>query len=86
MNGMIWYYIQASSYIWPNRAADLSKAHILEETFRLFCHLWSGSKEQNWYLDIVGIYPVWRRQIVIPGSHLGESTASYYGDSAGCYS
>jgi GNAT superfamily N-acetyltransferase len=62
MNGMIWYYIQASSYIWPNRAADLSKAHILEETFPLFCHLWSGSKAQNWYLDMLATHPEFQGQ------------------------
>lgn len=62
MNGMVSYYIQTSSYIWPNRAADPTKAHILEETFPLFSHHWSGSREQNWFLDVLATHPDFQGQ------------------------
>ncbi|KAG0648571.1 hypothetical protein D0Z07_5144 [Hyphodiscus hymeniophilus] len=55
-------YIRASSYIWPNRAADPTKANILAESFPLFSDLWSGSREQNWYLDMLATHPDFQGQ------------------------
>lgn len=43
--------------MWPNRAADPSKANVLEESKPLTEHYWSGSREQNWYLDILAVHP-----------------------------
>jgi predicted N-acetyltransferase YhbS len=54
---MVSYCNRASGYIWPNRAADPTKANILEETFPFFSNLWSGSREQNWYLDMLATHP-----------------------------
>ena len=59
---MVSYYVRASSYLWPNRAADPNKAHILEKTFPLFSDFWSGSREQNWYLDILATHPDFQGQ------------------------
>lgn len=48
--------------MWPNRAADSTKLRILEETFPLFSHHWSGSREQRWYLDMLGTHPEYQGQ------------------------
>jgi GNAT superfamily N-acetyltransferase len=43
--------------MWPNRAADPSKATILEDTFPFLAHYWSGLREENWYLDVLAVHP-----------------------------
>jgi predicted N-acetyltransferase YhbS len=59
---MVSFSSRASSYIWPNRAADPTKANILEETFPFFSNLWSGSRECNWYLDMLATHPDFQGQ------------------------
>lgn len=54
--------IQASTYIWPNRAADPTKLAILDETFPLVAHYWSGSRSQRWSLDMLATHPSHQRR------------------------
>lgn len=57
MSRLVSCYSLASSYIWPNRAADPTKAHVLEETGPFLFHFWSGSRAQNWSLDFIATHP-----------------------------
>lgn len=43
-----------------NRAADETKTTILEETFPLFSHHWSGARAQNWTLEMLATHPGFR--------------------------
>lgn len=51
-----------SSSIWPNRAADPTKANALHEAFPLFAHYWSGPREESWFLDMLSVHPEYQRQ------------------------
>lgn len=51
-----------SSYIWPNRAADPSKANCLAEAFPFFSHHWSGTREESWFLDMLSVHPDYQGQ------------------------
>lgn len=62
MGKMVSYWSQASSYIWPNRAADPTKTYVLQESFPLFSHLWSGSRQQNWFLEMLATHPDFQGQ------------------------
>lgn len=55
-------YLQALDYMWPNRAADPKRVNILEETFPLFAHHWSGSRQQGWFLDMLATHPDYQGQ------------------------
>ena len=61
-SSMLSYYSRLSSLIWPNRAADPTKAKILEDTFPLFSDIWSGSRKENWYLDLLATHPDFQGQ------------------------
>jgi len=41
----------------PNRAADPAQITILERTFPHIEHYWSGSRTENWYLDLLAVHP-----------------------------
>lgn len=43
--------------IWPNRAADPDKIDILERAHPFYEHMWSGDREESWYLHILGVHP-----------------------------
>ncbi|UNI19421.1 hypothetical protein JDV02_005605 [Purpureocillium takamizusanense] len=51
------YYVQGASYLRPNRAADPTKARILEESYPLFAHHWNGQRSQNWSLLMLAVHP-----------------------------
>ncbi|KFY43565.1 hypothetical protein V494_01917 [Pseudogymnoascus sp. VKM F-4513 (FW-928)] len=57
MYNVVSYSSQASSYLWPNRAADPTKASVLQDSFPFFSHHWSGSRQQNWYLAMLATHP-----------------------------
>ena len=40
-----------------NRAADLSKSTVLEDSFGYISHFWSGPREENWALDFLAVHP-----------------------------
>ncbi len=50
-------YTKLAFFFSPNRAADPSKAHILEEAYPLFAHHWDGPRKENWFLDILAVHP-----------------------------
>ncbi len=54
--------VQASSYLWPNRAADPTKLQILQDTFPLVAHYWSGPRKQNWSLGMLATHPDFQRR------------------------
>lgn len=51
-----------SCRIWPNRAADPTKANSLGEAFLLCADLWSGSREETWFLDMLSVDPDYQLQ------------------------
>ena len=46
-----------ATYMWPNRAADPTKANALDEAFKIFSFNWSGQRAESWYLDLLGVDP-----------------------------
>ena len=48
--------------MWPNRAADPTKATVLEDTFPLIAHHWSGSRSESWYLNLLAVHPDYQRK------------------------
>ncbi|KAE9375094.1 putative GNAT family acetyltransferase [Stipitochalara longipes BDJ] len=50
-------YNKYEKWMWPNHAADPSKANVLDESKPLIEHHWSGAREQNWYLDLLAVHP-----------------------------
>jgi len=50
-------YNEFEKWIWPNKAADPSKANVLEESEKLTKYYWSGAREQNWYLYLLAVHP-----------------------------
>lgn len=62
MREVVSYRSYVSTYIWPNRAADPTKTYILQESFPLFSHHWSGSRQQNWYLSTLATHPDFQGQ------------------------
>ena len=62
MNKVVPYYVQASSCIWPNRAADPTKSNVLEDSFPFFAHHWSGPRKQNWCLQKLATHPAFQGQ------------------------
>lgn len=43
--------------IWPNRAGDPNKIDLFERTAPFHQHLWSGDREESWYLEVLGVHP-----------------------------
>lgn len=60
---LVSWYTGLERRIWPNRAADPSKANVLDESKPLIEHHWSGSREQNWYLDLLAVHPKYQGQM-----------------------
>ena len=54
---MVSYSNRLTTYIWSNRAADPTKATVLEDSAPLFHHYWSGDRRENWYLDMLAVHP-----------------------------
>jgi GNAT superfamily N-acetyltransferase len=44
-------------WMWPNRAADPTKATILQDSWPLISHYWEGSRKEGWYLDLCAVHP-----------------------------
>ncbi|OAQ80712.1 GNAT family acetyltransferase [Purpureocillium lilacinum] len=57
MNKATEYFVEGVSYLRPNRAADPTKTHILDETFPLIAHYWCGHRSQNWCLQLLAVHP-----------------------------
>jgi GNAT superfamily N-acetyltransferase len=58
---MVSYSNRLTTRIWPNRAADPSKATVLEDSIPLTLHYWSGARQENWYLDMLAVHPDYQR-------------------------
>jgi predicted N-acetyltransferase YhbS len=59
--------------MWPNKAADPRRTHILEETIPLFVHHWTEARQQSWFLDVLATHPDYQgqglgRQLVMWGA------------------
>lgn len=43
--------------IWPNRAADPDKVDLFAQAAPFTEQLWSGEREDSWYLEVLGVHP-----------------------------
>jgi GNAT superfamily N-acetyltransferase len=50
-------YIWCESFIYPNRAADLSRTGILAKMGPFVGHHWTGTRSEVWDLDFLGVDP-----------------------------
>jgi GNAT superfamily N-acetyltransferase len=57
INCQILSYLQRYFFDPPNRAADPVQITILDRTFPHIEHYWSGSRTENWYLDLLAVHP-----------------------------
>ncbi len=54
---MVSYSNSVATWLWPNRAADPSKATVLEDSAPFSAHHWAGDRQENWYLDMLAVHP-----------------------------
>lgn len=52
-------YNAAEALVWPNRAADPSKADVLDRVEPFTKHHWTGSRAESWYLNLLGVDPAY---------------------------
>ena len=57
MRGLMKVWVTISSWVRPNRAADPSKANLLEKSFPFIQHLWTGSRAECWDLHFLAVHP-----------------------------
>jgi GNAT superfamily N-acetyltransferase len=50
-------FVGVEHWMWPNRAADPSKANVLRDSFDLYSFNWSGPRKENWYLELLAVHP-----------------------------
>ncbi|RDW78319.1 hypothetical protein BP5796_06171 [Coleophoma crateriformis] len=55
-------WTDAQFKMWPNKAADPTKANVFEESFAFYKHHWAGSRENTWYLAFLGVHPDYQRK------------------------
>jgi GNAT superfamily N-acetyltransferase len=48
---------RVSSYLWPDRSADPEHIAAFKAAVPLAAHLWSGDREDSWYLDLLCTHP-----------------------------
>jgi predicted N-acetyltransferase YhbS len=51
------FAVGAERWMWPNRAADPANANVLRDSFPLCSFHWEGSREENWYLELLAVHP-----------------------------
>ncbi|KAF2472814.1 uncharacterized protein BDR25DRAFT_283354 [Lindgomyces ingoldianus] len=49
-----------NSILYPNRALDASKSHLLSAGMPFSRHHWAGEREDNWYLSLLAVHPDWQ--------------------------
>jgi GNAT superfamily N-acetyltransferase len=51
------YYNKLHEWFYPDRAADPERAKILDRAAPYSKHLWTGSRAEVWYLNVLGVDP-----------------------------
>ncbi|KAF2713195.1 hypothetical protein K504DRAFT_487671 [Pleomassaria siparia CBS 279.74] len=71
-----------TSYLYPNRALDPTKANILGQSRKYSAHHWAGAREENWYLCLLAVHPDYQgkgfgRELVEWGLQQAERESVY---------
>lgn len=49
--------MKVHTLIWPNRACNMANEDVLERSYPYYKHMWSGEREESWYLEVLGVHP-----------------------------